>query len=118
MYQLNRLEETDIFFLAILGVKLLGENLIVSTFESVLSFAMTLREGSNFEGSGVLVPITDNSELTNIATEKWILIVLSDRYLIIKTNENQRISLPTNYLDGSGYGSLEAIFNKIIELEN
>ena len=119
MYKLNRIEDTDIFFLADESVNLLDENLITAEFSQVLSLAMTLKDSAIDTGEGDLVSIENPlTELSNIITAKWFLLVLSDRYQIVRTSDTEIYSLPTNVLNGSGQGSLEAIFNKIIELEN
>ena len=119
MYKLNRIEDTDIFFLSDESVNLLGENLITAEFSQVLSLAMTLKNDAIDTGTGDLVGIENPlTELSNIVTAKWFLLVLSDRYQIARTSDTEIYSLPTNVLNGSGQGSLESIFNKIIELEN
>ena len=119
MYKLNRIEDTDIFFLADESVNLLGENLITAEFSQVLSLAMTLKDDAIDAGAGELVGIENPlAELSNIVTAKWFLLVLTDRYQIVRTSDTEIYSLPTNVLEGSGQGSLESIFNKIIELEN
>ena len=117
-YILNRIEDTDIFFLARETVKLLGENLIKAEFSQVLAFASTLRDSAIDAGEGDLVGITNPLvELTNILNAKWYLLIFTDRYQIVRTSGTESYSLPTNVLEGSGQGSLENIFNKIIELE-
>ena len=117
-YILNRIEDTDIFFLARETVKLLGENLIKAEFSQVLAFASTLRDSAIDAGEGDLVGITNPLvELTNILNAKWYLLIFTDRYQIVRTSGTESYSLATNVLEGSGQGSLENIFNKIIELE-
>ena len=119
MYKLNRIENTDVFFLADESVNLLGENLITAEFSQVLSLAMTLKDDAIDSGEGDLVSIENPLlELSNIVTAKWFLLVKADRYQIVRTSDTETYNLPTNVLDGSGQGSLESIFNKIIELEN
>jgi hypothetical protein len=119
MYKLNRIEDTDIFFLAGESVNILGENLITGEFSQVLSLAMTLKDDAIDPGAGELVSIENPlTELSNILAAKWFLLVLIDRYQIVRTSDTEIYNLPTNVLNGSGQGSLEAIFNKIIELEN
>ena len=117
-YILNRIEDTDIFFLARKTVQLLGENLIAGTFSEVLGLASTLKDTAYDVGEGDLMSIENPLiELSNITDAKWYLLVLSDRYQITRTSGTEPYSLPTNVLSGSGQGSLENIFNKIIELE-
>jgi hypothetical protein len=117
-YKLNRIEGTDIFSLAKESVELRGENLIVGTFSQVLGLAINLKDDANDVGTGDLVGIVNPlTELTNITDAKWFLLVLTDRYQIVRTSGTEVYSLPTNILEGSCQGSLENIFNKIIELE-
>jgi hypothetical protein len=119
MYKLSRIKDTDIFFLSSESVNLLGENLITGEFSQVLSLAMTLKDDAIDSGTGDLVGIENPlTELSNIVTAKWFLLIKADRYQIVRTSDTEMYSLPTNVLPGSGKGSLEAIFNKIIELEN
>ena len=118
MYKLSRIDETDIFFLAGDSVKLLGETLVTGTFQEVLAVAETLKDTAVDVGSGELVSIENPVlELTNITDARWFLLVLNGRYQIVRTSGAEVYSLPTNALEGSGQGSLESIFNKIIELE-
>jgi hypothetical protein len=118
MYKLNRIEGTDIFFLSNSSIKTLGETLTAGTFQEVLAVAETLKDTAVDVGSGDLVSIENPVlELTNITDARWFLLVLSDRYQIVRTSGNEVYNLPTNALEGSGQGSLESIFNKIIELE-
>ena len=117
-YKLNRIEDTDIFFLANENVELLGENLIVGEFSQVLGLASTLKDDANDVGEGDLVYIVNPlTELTSITDAKWYLLVMADRYTIVRTSGTQPYSLATNVLAGSGQGSLESIFAKIVELE-
>jgi hypothetical protein len=118
-YQLNRIKDTDIFFLAkesVTGV--LGENLIAGSFQEVLGLANTLKYDANDVGTGDLVSIVNPlTELTNITDAKWFLLIMADRYQIVRTSGTEVYNLPTNVLEGSGQGSLENIFQKIIQLE-
>jgi len=118
-YILNRIEQTDIFFLAKESVTdVLGKNLIIGTFPEVLGLASTLKADANDVGVGELVSIVNPlTELTNIIDAKWYLLIMADRYQIVRTSGTEVYNLPTNVLEGSGQGSLENIFNKIIELE-
>ena len=119
-YKLNRLEDTDIFFLAKENIELLGENLITGTFSQVLSLASTLKDNAvGTLGEGELIDI-DNPviELTHITNANWYLLIMSDRYQIVRTSDTDVYNLPTNILEGSGQGNLEHIFEKIIEREN
>jgi hypothetical protein len=85
----------------------------------VLSLASTLKDTANDVGEGALIDIINPLiELSNITDAKWYLLVLSDRYQITRTSGTEPYSLPTNVLSGSGQGSLENIFAKIIELES
>lgn len=115
-YQLTRIQETDIFFLAKEGVKLLGENLITGTFQQVLGLASTLKNDANDIGTGDLVQVQSAIELTNVIDARWFLLVKSDRYQITRTSGTEIYSLPTDYIEAL-QGSLENIFNKIIQLE-
>tara|TARA_R110000851_G_scaffold311643_1_gene471902 strand:- start:411 stop:812 length:402 start_codon:yes stop_codon:yes gene_type:complete len=130
LYKLNRIKKTDIFFLAMENVELLGENLILGTFPEVLGLASTLRDAPNeVDDEGVVTKTNDLGEgelvyivnplveLTNITDAKWYLLVMADRYTIVRTSGTESYSLATNVLAGSGQGSLESIFAKIIELE-
>lgn len=113
-YKLNRIEETDIFFLAKEDVELLGENLIIGTFEEVKSFAETLKQDANDVGTGDFTPIQNPVlELSNITIVKWFLLELSDRFQIVRTDGESVYNLPTNISNNSGYGSLDNIFAKI-----
>ena len=113
-YKLNRIEDTDIFFLAQEDVKLLGENLIVGSFEEVKSFAETLKQNANDIGEGEFTPIQNPTlELSNITIAKWFLLELSDRFQIVRTDGESVYNLPTNISSNSGYGSLDSIFAKI-----
>ena len=113
-YKLNRIEYTDIFFLAQEDVKLLGENLIVGSFEEVKSFAETLKQDANDVGTGDFIPIQNPVlELTNITDAKWYLLELPDRFQIVRTDGESVYNLPTNISNNSGYGSLDSIFAKI-----
>lgn len=117
-YKLNRIEDTDIFFLAQEDVKLLGENLIIGSFEEVKSFAETLKQDANDTGEGDFTPIQNPTlELTNITDAKWYLLELPDRYQIVRTDGENIYNLPTN-VTNSGHGSLDNIFTKITELEH
>ena len=114
MYKLNRIEDTDIFFLAQEDVELLGEDLIVGSFEEVKSFAETLKQDANDVGEGEFTPIQNPTlELSNITDAKWYLLELPDRYQIVRTDGENTYNLPTNILSNSGYGSLDSIFAKI-----
>jgi len=114
MYKLNRIEDTDIFFLAQEDIKLLGENLIIGTFNEVKSFAETLKQDANDIGEGDFTLIQDPAlELSNITIAKWFLLELSDRYQIIRTDGQNTYNLPSNISNNSGYGSLDSIFAKI-----
>ena len=114
MYKLNRIEDTDIFFLAQEDVELLGEDLIIGTFEEVKSFAETLKQDANDVGEGEFTPIQNPTlELTNITDAKWYLLELPDRYQIVRTDGKNTYNLPTNISSNSGYGSLDSIFQKI-----
>lgn len=116
-YKLTRIEDTDIFFLAKEYVELLGENLIIGSFEEVLGVASTLKSAANDVGAGELIGFTDAKiELTSITDAKWYLLVMADRFQIVRTDGIVPYSLPTNILEGSGRGSLENIFNKIISI--
>lgn len=118
MYKLNRIEDTDIFFLAQDDIDLLGELIIQGSFSEVKSFAETLKQDANDVGVGDLVSINNPAiELSNISNANWYLLILEDRYQIVRTSEETIYNLPTNIKAGSGKGSLENIFNKIIELE-
>jgi len=114
MFKLNKIEDTDIFFLAQEDVKLLGDNLIIGTFEEVKSFIETLKQDTNDASEGDFTPIQNPLlELTNITTVKWYLLELPDRYQIIRTDGVNIYNLPTNISNNSGYGSLDNIFTKI-----
>jgi hypothetical protein len=116
-YKLNRIQDTDIFFLAKGNIELLGENLITGSFQEVLGLASTLRNDANDIGTGDLVAITDAKiELTSIINAKWYLLAMTDRFQIVRTDGLTPYSLPTNILAGSGQGSLENIFNRIIQI--
>jgi hypothetical protein len=116
-YKLNRIQDTDIFFLAKENIELLGENLITGSFQQVLGLASTLKNEANDVGTGDLVGITDAViELTSIADANWYLLVMTDRFQIVRTDGLTPYSLPTNILAGSGQGSLENIFNRIIQI--
>lgn len=115
-YKLNRIEGTDTFFLAKEGVELLGENLITGTFNEVLSLANTLKTNAIDLGSGDLHKVAP-IELSNILDVKWYLLVLSDRYQITRTSGTEIYNLPTNFLSAFE-GSLDAVFQEIINLEN
>jgi hypothetical protein len=113
-YKLNRIEYTDIFFLAQEDVELLGENLIIGSFEEVKSFAETLKQDANDVGEGEFTPIQNPAlELSNIIDAKWYLLELPDRYQIVRTDGESAYNLPTNISSNSGYGSLDSIFAKI-----
>jgi hypothetical protein len=118
-YILNRIEDTDIFSLAKESVQdVRGKNLIVGTFQEVLGLASILKTNASDVGTGDLVSIVNPlTELTNIRDAKWYLLIMADRYQIVRTSGTEVYNLPTNILKGSGQGSLENIFNKIIELE-
>lgn len=118
MYKLNRIEDTDIFFLAQDDIDLLGELIIQGSFNEVLEVANQLKSNANDIGVGDLVSINNPViELSNISNANWYLLILEDRYQIVRTSEETIYNLPTNIKAGSGKGSLENIFNKIIELE-
>lgn len=116
-YKLNRIEDTDIFFLSKSEINLLGETIAQGTFQEVLAVAETLKADAVDVGAGALVtvenPVTD---LVNITDAKWFLLAMSDRYKIIRTSGTEPYSLSTNCLFAM-QGSLENIFAKIIELE-
>ena len=117
-YKLNRIEDTDIFFLAQKNIDLLGELIIQGSFSEVLEVANQLKSKANDIGVGDLVSINNPAiELSNISKSNWYLLILEDRYQIVRTSEEIIYNLPTNIKAGSGKGSLENIFNKIIELE-
>ena len=109
-FQLNRIEGTDIFFLAKENIKLLGETLIAGTFDEVKSYAEILKQEAEFVGEGFTI-IENTQDLINIDTERWYLLELLDRFQIIKTGD-VIYSLPTNYI-AAAYGSLDKIFNFI-----
>jgi hypothetical protein len=114
IYKLNRIEDTDIFFLAQEDVKLLGENLIIGSFEEVKSFAETLKQDATDLGEGDFTPIQNPiTELTNITIAKWFLLELPNRFQIVRTDGENVYNLPTNITNNSGYGSLDSIFAKI-----
>lgn len=113
-YQLNRIEDKDIFFLAKENIELLGDNLITGTFNQVLSLAATLKANAADLGSGDLQQVAP-IELSNITDTKWYLLISSDRYQIVRTSGIEPYNLPTNCLPFEG--SLDVIFQKIIELE-
>ena len=113
-YKLNRIEYTDIFFLAQEDVELLGENLIIGSFEEVKSFAETLKQDANDVGTGEFTTIQNPTlELSNITIAKWFLLELPDRFQVVRTNNENVYNLPTNISNNSGYGSLDNIFAKI-----
>ena len=113
-YKLNRIIETDIFFLAKENVELIGDNLITAPFLQVLSLASTLKANAVDLGEGELHPV-DTIELSNILTAKWYLLIFTDRYQIVRTSDTEVYSLPTNCIPFEG--SLDNIFDKIVELE-
>ena len=110
-YKLNRIEDTDIFFLAKEDIKLLGETLITGTFQEVKSYAEILKQEAEFIGEGFT--IVNTQDLINIDTERWYLLELLDRFQIVKTDGKNIYNLPTNISNNSGYGSLDSIFQKI-----
>jgi hypothetical protein len=118
IFNLSRVTGTDIFFLAEESVKIIGDILATETFPKILGVANKLKNSAIDIGEGNLTNIVNPLiELTNITDAEWYLLVLSDRYTIIRTSGIESYFLPTNILKSSGKGSLVNIFNKIIELE-
>ena len=119
MYKLNRIDDTDIFFLSKnRNIKMLGETIAEGSFNDILSVAEELKKNAQFIGSGDLVYIKNAvNELSGITIENWYLLDLDDRYQIVKTDGQNIYSLPTNIKSNTAHGSLENIFKKVIELE-
>ena len=119
MYKLNRIEDTDIFFLSKnRNIKMLGETIAEGNFNNILGIAEELKKEAQFTGSGGLVYIKNPvNELSDITIENWYLLELEDRYQIVKTDGQNIYNLPTNIKSNTAHGSLENIFKKVIELE-
>lgn len=119
MYKLNRIEDTDIFFLSKnRDIKMLGETIASGNFNDILVIAEELKKEAQFTGSGDLVYIKNPvNELSDITIENWYLLELEDRYQIVKTDGQNIYNLPTNIKSNTAHGSLENIFKKVIELE-
>ena len=119
MYKLNRIEDTDIFFLSKnRDIKMLGETIAEGNFNDILVVAEELKKEAQFTGSGDLVYIKNPvNELSDITIENWYLLELEDRYQIVKTDGQNIYNLPTNIKSNTAHGSLENIFKKVIELE-
>ena len=119
MYKLNRIEDTDIFFLSKnRDIKMLGETIAEGNFNDILVIAEELKKEAQFTGSGDLVYIKNPvNELSDITIENWYLLELEDRYQIVKTDGQNIYNLPTNIKSNTAHGSLENIFKKVIELE-
>ena len=119
MYKLNRIEDTDIFFLSKnRDIKMLGETIAEGNFNDILAVAEELKKAAQFTGAGNLVYIKNPAnELIDITIENWYLLELDDRYQIVKTDGQNIYNLPTNIKSNSAHGSLENIFKKVIELE-
>ena len=119
MYKLNRIEDTDIFFLSKnRDIKMLGKTIAEGNFNNILAVAEELKKEAQFTGSGDLVYIKNPvNELSDITIENWYLLELEDRYQIVKTDGQNIYNLPTNIKSNTAHGSLENIFKKVIELE-
>ena len=119
MYKLNRIEDTDIFFLSKnKDIEMLGETIAEGNFNNILAVAEELKKEAQFTGSGDLVYIKNPAnELSDITIENWYLLELEDRYQIVKTDGQNIYNLPTNIKSNTAHGSLENIFKKVIELE-
>lgn len=119
MYKLNRIEDTDIFFLSKnIDIEMLGETIAEGNFNNILTVAEELKKEAQFTGSGDLVYIKNPvNELSDITIENWYLLELDDRYQIVKTDGQNIYNLPTNIKSNTAHGSLENIFKKVIELE-
>lgn len=119
MYKLNKIEDTDIFFLSKnIDIKMLGETIAEGNFNDILVVAEELKKEAQFTGSGDLVYIKNPvNELSDITIENWYLLELDDRYQIVKTDGQNIYNLPTNIKSNTAHGSLENIFKKVIELE-
>ena len=122
MYKLNRIEDTDIFFLSKATVKLLGENLITGTFNEVFAVASTLRDNALDLGTGSSIKVNLAAEMTNIIDAKWYVIFLdvnpSTLFIqIVRTSGAEKYSLPTNFV--TAYQEpLADIFTRISNLVN
>ena len=116
-YKLTLLDE-GIYFFAKEDVKLLGTELINDSFAAVLAYANQLKNDTPFVGEGELT-IVESESLIDINHIDWYLLIDKEtpsKYQIVRTSNDIPYTLPTNC--ESLKGSLDHIFEKIIELEN
>ena len=123
-FKLNRIEETDIFYLAAINAPCQGETLISGTFEEVFAYATQLKDDGADVGTGDYKEVND-ADLTNVSTAKWFLIDLNNLFqttdltviqqtgvlMIVRTNGVDSYSLPTGRY--STTGTLTEIFTRI-----
>lgn len=113
-FQLNRIEDTDIFYFAKSNVQCLGDTIIQGTFNEVLAVAEQLKNEAKDPGTEDTTKIENQTALIDIQSAKWFVIFLNDDLVqIVRTPGDVVYSLP---LGLECYEErLELIFERIVK---